>query len=242
MRFNIIIPNYNKKDYLAECIRSCASQKYDDYKIIFVDNESDDDSLNLAKETFSKFDAEYIIDTAENIYPHCWDECLQKAFQYIDGDYYTIVGSDDYISQNYLSNFAQWLENQKDKVFCAQSDLLWMRNGDIASHTRHEYADMDNLKNLMTQGCPVNSPSVFYHIDIFKDKSIKRLPEEYSGAADYDFYCQMVNKDYYIHNINDFIGYYYRMNPDQATWQMLKKPISHSDLIQNKWKEKWKKY
>ena len=78
MRINIIIPNYNKKDYLEECIRSCASQRYDDYKIIFVDNESDDDSLKLAKETFSKFDAEYVIDTAENIYPHCWDECLQK--------------------------------------------------------------------------------------------------------------------------------------------------------------------
>jgi len=240
MRINIIIPNYNKQDYLEECIRSCACQKYDNYKIIFVDNESSDNSLEIAKKYFSQYKAEYVIETAENIYPYCWDECLQKAFNHLDGEYYTIVGSDDYISENYLANFVQWVEKQEEKVLCAQSDLLWMKNGDIAMHTRHEYKNMDDLKALMLKGCPVNSPSVFYHIDIFNDKSIKRLPEDYSGAADYDFYCQIVDKNYYIHNLNNFIGYYYRMNPHQATWQMLQKPVSHGALIQNKWKEKWK--
>ena len=82
MRINIIIPNYNKQDYLEECIRSCACQKYDNYKIIFVDNESSDNSLEIAKKYFSQYKAEYVIETAENIYPYCWDECLQKAFNH----------------------------------------------------------------------------------------------------------------------------------------------------------------
>ena len=245
MRINIIIPNFNKEEFLAECIISCMKQTYDNYKIIFIDNESTDDSLNLAKETLSKFSGEYVIDTAVNIYPRCWDECLMEAFKHLDGEYYTIVGSDDLIDNNYLSNFANWIKLQKQKILCAQSDLVWVKNdGDnklkAFNRTRHEYRNMEDLKAKMLDGCAVHTPSVFYNVDILKEEGIKSDPENYSGASDYDFYCQLLDKGIFIYNINDFIGYYYRVNDKQATWEMHRDPVSYDNLIQEKWKQKWK--
>lgn len=251
MRINIIVPNFNKKQYLKDCLESCANQHYDDYKIIFIDNESTDGSLEEAKEILSKFDNEsfdYVIDTAKNIYPQCWDECLQKAFKHLDGEWYTIVGSDDFISPEYLVKFQEYI-HEKEKVLAVQSDLIWFQsqspkgyNGQIIKASRHVYNNIDELKAKMLNGCAVNSPSVFYHADIFNNKTLKRDPESYSGAADYDFYCQMLDQDIYIDNANIHFGYYYRINPEQATWEMHKKPVSYDNLIQTKWKEKWKKY
>ena len=40
MRINIIIPNYNKAEYLEKCLLSCLNQDYENYKVIFIDNES----------------------------------------------------------------------------------------------------------------------------------------------------------------------------------------------------------
>tara|TARA_R100000231_G_scaffold132158_1_gene104534 strand:- start:26613 stop:27341 length:729 start_codon:yes stop_codon:yes gene_type:complete len=242
MRVNVIIPNFNKAEFLSRCLDSCINQDHKDYKIIFIDNESTDKSLDIAREILSSGNKDYIIDQAKNIYPQCWDECLQKAFDYLDGDYYTIVGSDDFIAETYISSFCGWVKTQKKTILCAQSDLVWIRDNQAIQKTRHQYLDIEDLKSKMLTGCYVNTPSVFYHIDIFKDKTLKREPELYSGAADYEFYFKLLDKNIYIHNINEFIGYYYGINEKQSTWEMHRKTISYDSIIQSKWRKLWNKY
>ena len=258
MRVNIIVPNFNKKKYLKHCLESVVGQVYGDLKLICIDNESTDGSAEEAEKILSKFKGtnlygmplDYVIDSVENIYPQCWDECLEKAYKYLDSEWYTILGSDDFISPEYIYKFVEYMhDNAKNNILSIQSDLVWFKTKSPKSHdyeilqvNRHVYNNIDELKVKMLSGCAVNSPSVFYHTDILNNKNLKRNPEEYSGAADYDFYCQMLDKNIYIENANTCFGYYYRVNPEQATWQMHKNPIPYDTLIQNKWKEKWKKY
>ena len=100
MKISIIIPNYNKAKYLKQCIESCLNQTYENTQIIFVDNESKDNSLQIAKEIKQNSKKDFIIDVAKNVYPRCWDECIDKSREYLQGDYYTIVGSDDYLDKD----------------------------------------------------------------------------------------------------------------------------------------------
>lgn len=47
-KFSIIIPNYNNANWLDKCLNSVLNQTYKNYEIIFVDDLSDDNSLEIA--------------------------------------------------------------------------------------------------------------------------------------------------------------------------------------------------
>tara|TARA_R110002020_G_scaffold41989_3_gene123381 strand:+ start:14964 stop:15683 length:720 start_codon:yes stop_codon:yes gene_type:complete len=239
MRINIIIPNYNKANFLEKCLLSCLKQDHKDYKVIFIDNESTDNSMYIAENIKSQ-GYDFVIDSAKNIYPRCWDECLDQAKKHLDGDFYTIVGSDDYVDENYLSNFESWAKDKNGKVY--QSALNWYKDGQKINTIEHTYQNIDELKSKLSIGCCVNSPTVFYKTEILKNENFQRRPDLYSGASDYDFLCQIVDGGFFINRIPETIGYNYIFNDKQATWEMHKDPINYDKIIQSKWREKWTKF
>ena len=46
---DIIIPNYNKANFLEECLNSVISQTYKNWKIYLVDDNSNDHSQKILK-------------------------------------------------------------------------------------------------------------------------------------------------------------------------------------------------
>lgn len=239
MKISIIIPCYNSENYIQECLTSCLNQDYDDHEIIVIDNESEDGSVNKIKELYKSNN--FIFGTAKNIYPRCWDECLQVAMELLSGEYYTIIGSDDKIKSNYISNNVKFIKELKADFL--QSSNQWYTNvlqeGNENTLVTFDYLNIDQLKLKLLTGCHVNTPTVFYNSKLMKSGEITSNPSKYSGAADYDIYCQIVDKGYYIHNTKTWLGYMYRMHQNQATWKMQGDEIKYDKLIQKKWRDKW---
>ncbi len=50
--FSVIIPLYNKADYISECLKSALNQNFDDYEIVIVNDGSTDSSVTKV-ETFT---------------------------------------------------------------------------------------------------------------------------------------------------------------------------------------------
>lgn len=48
MKFSVIIPNYNSKDWIEKCINSVLNQTFTDYELIVVDDMSTDGSASIA--------------------------------------------------------------------------------------------------------------------------------------------------------------------------------------------------
>ena len=48
--FRIIIPNYNKAEYIDECFTSVYNQTYKNYEIILVNDGSTDNTLGTIEE------------------------------------------------------------------------------------------------------------------------------------------------------------------------------------------------
>lgn len=54
-KIGIIIPNYNYEHTIEKCLNSIFNQTYKNYEIIFVDDCSTDNSVEIAQKTYQKF-------------------------------------------------------------------------------------------------------------------------------------------------------------------------------------------
>ena len=110
-----IIPNYNYEHTLEKCINSILDQTYKNYEIIFVDDLSTDNSVNIAKRLLKP--------------PHKIIELKQKrlnggarneAYLHLsnDVDYVWYVDSDDWLFDNQvLEKINNKLQMQPDVLF-----------------------------------------------------------------------------------------------------------------------------
>jgi len=239
-KVTIIIPCYNSEKYIEKCLRSALSQTYDNFEVIFVDNDSGDDSLEIAEKIQEEF-PELLIDTAPNLYPFSWEEPVEAALSLATGEYFTILGSDDYISEDYVSNFMKKILESEETILVLQSGIKGIddKSNLIDQDVSHIYSSIEEFKELLLQRCPVTTPSVVYKTELHGKGIVRWLASEYLGAADYDLYFNLADNDVYIHPVGEWLGYYYRCHQDQATWGMQKQPLNYDFMLQNQWREKW---
>ena len=117
VKISILIPTYNRKEYIKECILSAINQDYSNFEIIIVDNQSDDGTWEICKE-LSKIDCRIkIFQNKTNIGPVLnWLRCAKEA----SGEYSKILFSDDILDKSCLSRLKSIISSNKIAFsFCA---------------------------------------------------------------------------------------------------------------------------
>lgn len=242
LKVSIIIPCYNGGEFLEHSIQSSLEQDYKNIEVIFVDNESTDDSLKVA-EKIRKRNNNLIISTAPNVYKYTWNEAVEEGMKLMSGDYFTIVGADDLLATNYVSNVVEAMELSDQEILCMQSAILRMAANKKVDTVGYHYDDMKDLKRQLLIHCAVNTPTVFYKKSMYENGLMTWKSEEYLGASDYDLYCQFVDQNIMIHTFNKWLGYVYRLHENQSTWGMVeesRKGRNFDSKIKSYWKERWK--
>ncbi len=240
LKITIIIPSYNRERFIEECLRSAISQTYANKEIILMDNESTDRSLEIAKEV-QKEHPEIIVDVCPNIYPHSWEDPVEKALSIATGEYFTIFGSDDYAEPTYIEKVMKYIAVNPDEINFFQSPMVGVdNNGKRQGETlTHSYSDLEEFKRLLFLKQPVNTPTVIYKTRLHKEGIIKWKSEEYLGAIDYDSFFRIAHHGHFIYPARQWLGYYYRWNDSQLTWVMHKQEDNYDLKIQNYWRTKW---
>ena len=119
---SIIVPVYNVKKYLSDCVDSIIKQSYSNIEILLIDDKSTDGSSELC-DLISKLDNRIIVVHKEI------NEGLGFArntgLDNASGDYIVFVDSDDYIENNMIEVLMNNLSgNQVDTVFCGFNKVL----------------------------------------------------------------------------------------------------------------------
>lgn len=240
-KITVIIPCYNAEPWLTKCVESVMLQDYENTEVILVDNESTDESLKLAYELAIKF-PKLIVDTAPNIYKHSYQEPVEKALQLSTGDYFTIVGSDDFLHKNYVSNILKIIEavGETDS-FAMQSVILGVdgKSENPTGFLGHSYSSLDEFKKLLFQKCPVTTPSVVFSKSLYDRGIVRWNSADFLGASDYEMYFNLVDNNIPIYSINQWLGYYYRWHESQSTWGMHSTGVNFENIIKEKWRNKW---
>lgn len=110
-RVSILIPVYNRENYVGDCIQSALDQTITDVEIIVGDNASTDGTWQVCQSYASRDSRVRIFRNETNVGPvRNWLECASRAM----GKYSKILWSDDLIHKEFLQKCIPFLE--KDDV------------------------------------------------------------------------------------------------------------------------------
>lgn len=97
---SIIIPIYNVKDYVKDCIDSILNQTYKDYEVILVDDCGRDDSVAIAENMLKEGQVNYMV--LHHDHNRGLSAARNTGFAKAKGEYVLFVDSDDSISNDCL--------------------------------------------------------------------------------------------------------------------------------------------
>lgn len=112
---SIVIPMFNAKENLIECIESIILQDYKYLEVIFVDDGSTDDSAKICVEYCAKYPFLSIY-SQENQGPAA---SRNKGMELANGEYICFVDADDYLDgHDAISKMVQCAESNQADIVC----------------------------------------------------------------------------------------------------------------------------
>jgi glycosyltransferase involved in cell wall biosynthesis len=109
-KVSILIPVYNRENYLPECIQSALDQTFVDLEIVISDNASTDMTWEICKDFAKKDSRVRIFRNETNIGPlRNWLRCVSEA----RGQYIKILFSDDLMFPHFLEHTLPYLEDEE---------------------------------------------------------------------------------------------------------------------------------
>lgn len=138
---SIIVPVYNVKSYVGECVESLCRQTYTNLEILLVDDGSTDGSGEVCDEYAGRDERIRVIHQANRGLSGARNMGLDDA----RGEYIAFVDSDDLVSPNYVETLYELLmKYEADIAACAYIKGTTEQLTDI----REKVLSLDNVKEI----------------------------------------------------------------------------------------------
>ncbi len=165
----IIIPSYNKGQYISEALDSIFMQETTySYEIIIADDCSQDNTLTIVKKYQNKFPNKIKLLTSESnqkLYRN-----VLRAYAITKSDYFCVLDPDDYwIDKKKIQKSLDFLEANKDYTIYVTNTLQKLPDGTIKPFTKNKSKSsdfQDYLKGKAVLGCTLGS---MYRNVVFKN-------------------------------------------------------------------------
>lgn len=214
MKISCIIPTYNYGHLLEEAVQSIFNQSYKAHEIIILDDDSKDNTSEIAKDLQGKCSYLRYVKNKKNI---GLVSNFNKGVLLATGDYICILGADDVLHQDYFHKVYDVI-NEDSSFSIVYSDFLLF--GDNAENIYNEYDSrlkIDNKKYLISfpdfndskftemfnSGINLINTSSIYKKELFskiggyRDLYVAGIPE------DYDFFKRSIELGYKAFHISE---------------------------------------
>ena len=208
---SIIIPNYNKSQFVAQTINSIKNQTYEAWEAIVIDDFSTDSSLKIINELIVNENRFHLI---KNLSNKGANYCRNLGVKKAKGDYVIFLDSDDILSKDCLKKRIEFFRKSSNidfAVFCMGSF-----NEVIGDNTFLWNKFKGNLvKRFLSHDLPWALPSL-----LWKKSSLvmlKGFDESFKRYQDVELHLRALLND----NINYSIQYsnkadcYYRISDER---------------------------
>jgi GT2 family glycosyltransferase len=132
---HIVILNWNGKDLTIDCLKSLANVIYDNYKILIVDNGSNDNSVNMIKNQYPNVE---ILQLEKNVGYAAGNNAGFDHIKNSNPDYVIFLNNDTTVDPNFIEPLIKPLIENSDiyqsvpKIFYADySKTIWYAGGKV---------------------------------------------------------------------------------------------------------------
>lgn len=142
IKYSIIVPNYNKAEYIEDCLNSILNQTYKNYEIIMIDDGSTDNSV----EVINKFNINLLKTNRLQA-----GGARNLGLKHATGDYIIFLDSDDYLSCDDVLEKLTNIIVDEDIIFLNYSKNTY---GDIKEVIEEKEDIAIKIENTKQLGCP----------------------------------------------------------------------------------------
>ena len=182
---DVIMPNYNKGEFLKESINSVLSQSYKNWKLYIIDDYSSDDSSKILKK-YKKNKKIKILFLKKNKGPSfCRNLGLKKS----NSKFIAFLDSDDYWKKNKLKNQINFMiKNNYPFTFTDYIPVLQTTN-------YKKTLKRTNIVDTFTFQSFIKNSSINTSTMIIKRKYLRKLKfRKLNLLEDYVFKCELMKK------------------------------------------------
>ncbi len=220
-QISIIVPVYNVKEYLKECLDSLLSQSFKNYEIVLVDDGSTDGSSEMC-DSYSEDSKFKIIHKANG----GLSDARNRGISESKGKYITFVDSDDVISGDYLEKLYRAAIIEDADIVQGNYTEEYENLGEIDINSKNLILSGNQaFKELLTfKSINVSACAKLYKRELFDDIKfpVGRLNEDNCTTYKLMFTARRVV-------CISAIIYYYRVHKGSIMHDKLKK--EHLDIV-----------
>ncbi|GEM_PF-2301185 len=168
-KFSFVVPVYNVRDYIVDCIKSVLDQTYFNYEVIIVDDCSTDGSIEMLKNTLDLLDERIrIVRTPQN---SGLSFARNFGLSFATGDYVWFLDSDDFIDVQSLETLNNYLLEGDYDIVLFNTVLYYGANDKKILIDNLEpgfYSGVDLVKNSLIKNVPISACNKIYRLNLLR--------------------------------------------------------------------------
>lgn len=246
-KISVVIPVYNVEKYLSECLDSVVNQTYKNLQIIIVDDGSTDFSRKIC-DVYAEKDNRITVVHQKNAGAGA---AKNTGLELIDGDYFSIIDSDDYIELDMYEKMVNSLEKYNaDIVQCLFRNVYVNDSFDRKYKFKGNYPKVLTPKNFLKEYLYDWKYAIFWN-KLFKKSLLQNIKFPVGRKIDDEFFTyKLICNSKKIVNIEDVL-YSYRMrktsvmnenDSDRLIYDRIDCFVERYDYIRRKYPSLNKKY
>lgn len=207
--FSVIIPTYNRVDYLCFTVESVLKQTFKEFELIIVDDGSTDGTKNMVSE-YTDPRLKYVYHDNKGV-----SYSRNRGLELSKGVYMAFLDSDDRWVPHKLETTLEYI-NKYPEIQIFHTEELWYKNDRIQNQKKkHKKPDGYVYLNALPICCISMSTAVLNKEVINK---VGMFDESLPACEDYDFWLRTAIK-YKVKLIPEYLTIKYGGRPDQLSAQ-----------------------
>ena len=191
-KVSIVVPTYNRIDFLKECLKSIDDQTFREYELIVVDDASSDDTETFLRSRpliqYIRLEQNQGVSKARNV-----------GVELARGKYICFLDSDDLWQKEKLQIQVQWMDAHSE-CMAIHTDEIWIRKGKrVNPMNRHAKQGGDIFEHCLPL-CVVSPSSVMLRATLLEE--VGGFDESLPACEDYDLWLRIAAR-YPFHYIQD---------------------------------------
>lgn len=225
---SVIMPVYNREDYLDDSIQSILKQSYSNFEFIIIDDCSTDGSKNKIKSYVKKDKRIIFIENKKNI---CAAKSFKKGFNIAKGAFIARMDSDDISHKDrFKKQMRLFLSWPQLSVLGTGANII-NSTGEIIQKKLMPF-DYYSVSKILKFSVPVFNPSVMVRASAFKIGGF--LDHSMEPADDLELWLRFFSKKLIISNLQEYL-INYRIHNNNLSSLRFSEQIHKSILVFNKY-------